>query len=156
MQPVPGERGFTLVEILIAMTILTVALLGIAGTVAVQSGGLAASLPFGQAAVTRGHYVSTATMLAQERLEQLRRLQYSVGPPAVDQFGADPIPAGFEDEGFGSMTGYPSLSRQVRVQTGTPAANTKTVTVTVLFNLPKETGTSQEGIAISTIIAARP
>ena len=151
-----GEHGFTLVEVLIAMAILTIGLLGILAGAGVQSGGIAASLPFGQAAVTRGQFVSTATMLAQQRLEQLKRLQYIVGPPAVDQFGADPIPAGFADEGFGTIAGFPNFSRQVRVQTGVPAANMKTVTVTVTFNLPKETGTGQENLVINTIIAARP
>lgn len=153
-----GERGFTLVEVLIAMAILTVALLGIAAGGGVQSGGIAASLPFGQAAVTRGHYVSTATMLAQQRLEELKRLQYIVGPPAVDQIlpNAPNAPAPLPDEGFGAIPGFPNFSRQVRVQTGVPAANMKTVTVTILFNLPKETGIGQESLVINTIIAARP
>ena len=151
-----GERGFTLVEILIAMVILTIALLGVAGAVALQSGGIALSLPIGQAAVTRGHYISTATMLAQERLEQIKRLQYTIGPPAVDQISPDPTPTGFADEDFGTITGYPNFRREVRVQTGVPATNIKTVTVTVRFNLPKETGTSEESVKISTLIAARP
>lgn len=153
-----GEHGFTLVEVLIAMAVLTIALVGIVGAVVLQSGGwgMAASLSFGHAAVTRGHYVSTATFLAQQRLEQVKRLQYTVGPPAVDQFGVDPIPAGFPDEGFGTIASFPNLSRQVRVQTGVPGANMKTVTVTVGFNLPKDTGIGLESLAVSTLIAARP
>ncbi len=151
-----GQGGFTLVEVLIALAILTIAVLGVAGGVLVQSGGIAASLPVGQAAVTRGYYVSTATVLAQQRQEQLKRLQYTVGPPAVDQFGAGPTPAGFADEDFGSISGYPNFRREVRVQTGVPGANMKTVTVTVRFNLPTQTGTNQESLAVSTIIAARP
>jgi prepilin-type N-terminal cleavage/methylation domain-containing protein len=146
------ERGFTLVETLIAMMILTIALLGIAAAVGLQSGGIAASLPWGQAAVSRGEFVSTATFLAQERLEQLKRLTYSL--TAGDAFGADPIPAGFPDEN--PVAGFPSFSRQVRVTTGVPAANIKTVTVTVTFTLPKETGLGTESVAISTLIAARP
>lgn len=145
-----GERGFTLVEVLIAIALLAIGLLGITAA-GVQSGGIAASISFGQAAVTRGHYVSTATMLAQQRLEQLKRLQYSL--TLGDQFGADPIPAGFADEGFGAIAGFPNFSRRVSVLT---AANMKTVTVTVLFNLPKETGIGQENLVINTIIAARP
>ena len=149
-----GERGFTLVEVLIAMAILTVALLGVVGAVALQSGGVAASLPFGQGVITRSHYISTATMLAQARLEQLKRLQYSVS--LGDQFGADPIPAGFADEDFGTIAGLPNFRREVRVQTGVPAANMKTVTVTVRFNLPNAPRQSQESVAITTLIAARP
>lgn len=149
-----GDRGFTLIEVLIAIGILTVALLGVAGTAAIQSGGIGASFSFGQAAVTRGHYISTATFLAQERLEQLKRLDYRVGPPAVDQYGSDPIPAGFLDEN--PVQGSPNFSRQVRVQTGVPALNMKTVTVTVTFTPPKETGIGQDTVVISTLIAARP
>lgn len=149
-----GERGFTLVETLIALAILTVGLLGVAGAVAVQSGGVAASLPFGQGVITRSHYMSTATMLAQERLEELKRLQYSVS--LGDQFGADPTPAGFADEDFGTLAGLPNFRREVRVQTGAPAANMKTVTVTVRFNLPNAPAQSQESVVLTTLIAARP
>lgn len=149
-----GDRGFTLIEVLIAIGILTVALLGVAGTAAIQSGGLGASLSFGQAAVTRGHYISTATFLAQERLEALKRLSYRIGPPAVDEYGAGSIPTGFADET--PVSGFPNFNRQVRVQTGAPAANMKTVTVTVTFTPPKETGIGQDSIVISTLVAARP
>lgn len=148
-----GERGFTLIEVLMAMAILTIALLGVAGTVALQS-GIGASLTLGQAAVTRGNYITTATMLAQERLEQLKRLTYTL---STDNISPDPTPTGFEDEDFGSISGYPNFRREVRVSTGSPAANMKTVTVTVKMKLPKETGLGQqESISISTLIAARP
>lgn len=149
-----GERGFTLVETLIALAILTVGLLGVAGTVAVQSGGVAASIPFGQGVITRSHYISTAIMLAEDWLEQTKRLQYTVGPPAVDQIGNPPT--GFGDQGFGAITGNPNFSRQVRVQTGVPAATMKTVTVTVRFNLPNAPAQSQQSVVLVTLIAARP
>ena len=149
-----GERGFTLVETLIAMAILTVGLLGVAGAVAVQSGGVAASIPFGQGVITRSHYISTAIMLAEDWLEQTKRLQYTIGPPAVDQIGNPPT--GISDQGFGTITGYPNFSRQVRVQTGMPAANMKTVTVTVTFNLPNAPTRSQESVVLTTLVAARP
>ncbi|MFQ5830039.1 MAG: prepilin-type N-terminal cleavage/methylation domain-containing protein [Candidatus Methylomirabilia bacterium] len=143
-----GDRGFTAIEVLIAIGVLTIALVGVAGTAAIQSGGIGGTFPFGQAAVTRGHYVSTATFLAQERLEQLKRLQYTL---TNDEYGADPIPTGFADES--PVSGYPNFSRQVRVQT---SGNTKTITVTVTYSLPTATGINQEGIVVSTLVAARP
>jgi prepilin-type N-terminal cleavage/methylation domain-containing protein len=155
------DRGFTLVEVMIAMAILTIALLGVGATVALQSSGIAGSISFGQAAVTRGYYRSMATMLAQDRLEQVRRLQYSIGPPAVDQIGGGPAPNGaapatLPDEAFGAIASYPNFARQVRVQAGTPAATIKTVIVTVNLRLPTDTGMNSESVAISTLIAARP
>ncbi|MBI4609174.1 MAG: prepilin-type N-terminal cleavage/methylation domain-containing protein [Candidatus Rokubacteria bacterium] len=151
------ERGLTLVEVLVAIVILVVGLLGLAGTLAVQGGGAAAAVSAGHAGITRGYYVSTATMLAQQRLEAVKRLQYWVGPPAGDEYGSDPTPTGFPDEPAGTIPGYPNFIRQVRVQTGVPAANMKTVTVTVGFNLPTQMGINREGgVAVSTLIAARP
>lgn len=146
-----GERGFTLVEVLIALAILTIALLGVAATNALQSGGIAGNLSFGQAAVTRGYYLSTATMLAQDQLEQVKRVQYTVGAP--DPFAPGNPPPGFTDET--PVNGFPNFNRQVRVVAG-PAADTREVTVTVTFTLPTDRGANQESIRISTLVAARP
>lgn len=148
-----GDHGFGLVEVLVALMLLTIGFLGVVGALGAKSGGVAAGESMGLTAVTRGNYVSTATMLAQQRLEQLKQLQYQIGPPAVDQFGADPTPAGFADEP--AVAGYPSFRRQVRVQTGVPAANLKTITVTVSFRLPSQGGGDQ-AIALSTLVAAMP
>ena len=164
-------RGFTLVEVLIALAILTIAVLGVAATTALQSvGGSAGAVSFGQAAVTRGYYLSTATMLAQDRLEQVKRVQYRCGAPnpcgAPDPFApvdANGAPPNFADEPIGTIPVgpgpncpcHPNLSRQVRV-TGGPAADTRRVTVTVAFTLPTSQGANAESMNITTLIAARP
>ncbi len=155
-QPSRDDHGFTLIEVVIALAILTVALLGVAGAVAVQSGGIAVSLPLGQAAVTRGHHVSTATFLAQERLEQVRRLQYRIGPPALDEIGAGAPPTALPDEDFGTIAGFPDFRREVTVQDAVPGESLKTVGVTVKFALPGDAGIAVESISMTTIIAARP
>ena len=74
----------------------------------------------------------------------------------MDQFGADPDPAGLADEAVGTIAGYPNFSRQAQVQTGAPAANLKTITVTVRFRLPTQSGSNQEAMAVSTLVAATP
>lgn len=150
------DDGFTLIEVLMALALLTIALLGVAGAVAVQSGGIAVSLPIGQAAVTRGHHVSVATFLAQERLEQVRRLQYRAGAEAVDEIGAGAPPSALPDEDFGVIPGFPDFRREVTVQDAVPAEGLKTVSVTVKFALPGQAGVTLESISMSTIIAARP
>jgi prepilin-type N-terminal cleavage/methylation domain-containing protein len=154
------QRGFTLVEVLIALAILTVAVLGVAATTALQSGGSAGAISFGQASVTRGYYLSTAIMLAQDRLEQVKRVQYRVGD---DPFASGNPPPNFANEGFGTIPVgpgpgcpcYPNFSRQVSVVAG-PAADTRRVTVTVAFTLPTAQGANQESINLTTLVAARP
>lgn len=145
------QRGFTLVEVLIALAILAVAVLGVAATTALQSGGSAGAISFGQAAVTRGYYLSTATMLAQDRLEQVKRVQYRVG--AADPF--TPVDANGAPPNFADDSPAPNFSRQVRVVAG-PAADTRQVTVAVAFTLPTAQGANQESINIRTLVAARP
>ncbi|PWB80576.1 MAG: hypothetical protein C3F08_04060 [Candidatus Methylomirabilota bacterium] len=146
------QRGFTIVEVLIALAIVAIAVLGAAATTALQSsGGSAGAISFGQAAVTRGYYQSTATMLAQDRLEQVKRVQYRVG--IGDPFAPGSPPPDFPDEA--PVTGFPNFSRQVRVAAG-PAANISQVTVTVAFTLPTAQGANQESINLKTLVAARP
>lgn len=136
------------------MAILTIGLLGVAGALMVSS-GVMGGLATGQAGVTRGYYVSAAAMLAQDRLEQVKRLQYSIGPPAVDQLGSG-TPSGFSDEAYGAISGYPNFTRNVRVTDASPGANMKTVTVTVGFKFASSSRMREESISVSTIAAARP
>lgn len=147
-----SERGFSVAEVLVALSILGVGLLGFGSAMSLQ-GGLASAAPSGQSAVTRGFAVSSATMLAQERVEQVKRLTYTINPP-VDQLGT-PVPAGFDDEPRGTIAGYPNFSRQVRVETY-PAEHMKTVTVTVTYAFAGAGGMRTESLALSTLVAARP
>ncbi|MBI2218344.1 MAG: prepilin-type N-terminal cleavage/methylation domain-containing protein [Candidatus Rokubacteria bacterium] len=143
--------GLTLPEILVAMAVLTIGLLGMASALVVSSAGVSAGITGGQGAIERGAAVSTAMMLAQERLEQVKRAPYTITGP-VDQITA----ANFPTEAFGSITGYANFSRSVAIQDSTPGANMKTVTVTVRYKYAAAAGMVQEGVGLSTIIAARP
>lgn len=146
-------HGFTVIEVLVALTLLTIAVLGAGAAIGVQSGGTAKGVSFGLGAVSRAGFLSTAAFLAEERLEQVKRLKYTL---ATDQFGAGSYPAGFPDEGFGAIAGYPNFSRQVTVSPNVPAANMKLITVTVLFNAPGDNGLHPESVAVNTLVAARP
>jgi hypothetical protein len=150
-----GDAGFTIIEVLAAICILTVAVLGVVGALVLQR-GVSSSFDSGQAAVNRGHFVSTATFLAQDRIEQIKRLRYTLTPPPVDEIGAGSPPAGLPDEDYGTIAGYPEFRREVSVQAGVPAADLKTVTVTVRFQRRSDTRTVNENIQLRTIVAARP
>jgi prepilin-type N-terminal cleavage/methylation domain-containing protein len=152
-----GERGFALVEILVAISILTIGILGLGSAATVQTGGIAQNISSGQDAVGRGYYVSAAIMLAKDRMEQAKHLQYTVGPPLTDQLGnsATSAPTLLPDEA--PVSQLQGFNRQVRVQnypSGTPPP--KTVTVTVTFQRPTIAGAVTENVTLSTVIVARP
>lgn len=144
-------RGFTLVEVLVAMAILAIALAGIGVTVASQArGGVAAGATFGLAAVTRGNYMSTATMLAQARMEEVKNATYTA---LTDQITTSNFPT----EDYGGITNYTKYKRTVTIQADSPASAMKTITVTVYYKPPKESGLLQEeNVSLVTIIARRP
>lgn len=146
-----SSHGFTLVEVLVAMAILAIALAGIGVTVASQArGGVAGGTNFGLAAIIRGNYISTATMLAQARLEEIKNATYTA---STDQITS----TNFPDQDYGGITNYTGFKRTVSIQSNTPASAMKTVTVTVYFKPPKESGLQQEeNLALVTIIARRP
>lgn len=119
-----GERGVTLLELLIAMLLLGTALVG-----------LAASFPLAMYGVTLGGYQTTATLLAQQPLEQARAVLYT-NIPTLATGGAVCDTSGngtFVD--LGSVaTPFPGFDRCVSVQVGSPTASNTTVTVVVRFS----------------------
>jgi prepilin-type N-terminal cleavage/methylation domain-containing protein len=61
IQPVSGRRGFTVIEVLVAMMVMTIAVLALA-----SSSGLVAKM------MTRGHNAEMASSFAARRLDVLR------------------------------------------------------------------------------------
>jgi prepilin-type N-terminal cleavage/methylation domain-containing protein len=111
------ERGVTMVELMMAMVLLAIALVG-----------LAASFPYAMQGVVAGGFQTTATLLAQQSIDQARGKLYD-RLCAMDTGGA-----------FAPVPGYDGFSRQVAVSPlaascpGTPSGSTiTTVTVTVRF-----------------------
>ncbi|MBW1698731.1 MAG: prepilin-type N-terminal cleavage/methylation domain-containing protein [Deltaproteobacteria bacterium] len=103
------DSGFTLVEVLVTMVILAIALLGMAALLAgIMQGN------------TYSNMVTTATTLAQEKLEEVRRIGYSG------------VESG--EENYGDITDFPLFKRTTNVTSDSPAAGMKTVTVTVYWN----------------------
>jgi hypothetical protein len=150
-----GEEGLTLAEILIAIAVLTIGLLGVAGALAVSTGGVTGGITGGQAAIERGFAASTAVMLAQEWVEEIKRRRYTASDDELVPTSPS-APTGFADQAFGSIPGYPNHSRQARIFADQPAANMKTVIVTVRYRYASATGTGEEGMTLGTIAARRP
>jgi prepilin-type N-terminal cleavage/methylation domain-containing protein len=155
------ERGMTVAEILVALVIISIGLVGLASVVPISSYG-----------IQEGNQMSTAAFLAEQRLEQVKTAAWTASP-VVDCLGVSsnasfggnyppttytgtchPTPGGtpstsFPDESPAGSQGaspptalanpYVQYTRQVRVQTCTVAlcgvADTaiRLVTVQVTF-----------------------
>ncbi len=114
-------KGFTLIEIMVAITLLSIGLLGMAGlTVGIMRGNALSS------------EVTTATALAQAKMEDIKRVGYS---------GATEI-----TEDYNSIAGYPLFKRDTEIDVDTPDLGMKTVTITVSWD------SDASSIAVETIL----
>jgi hypothetical protein len=125
-RPLTDERGFTIAEVLIAAVIMTLSFVALATVVPIASYG-----------VQEGYAISTATFLAEQKLEQAKNLPW-VGSPTNDCLGvsasataAPTVPAGatctngatnigaggavpwLADEG--AVANFPAHARNVRI-----------------------------------------
>jgi len=121
-----NEKGFTLLEILVALSILSIGLLGMAG--------LTTSIIHGN---TLSKKVTTATTLGQDRMEHFSRLGYS-STPSTDTT---------TEENYNSIPDYPFYKRVSFIDVNSPSAGMKTITVTVYWN------SDAGAVALQTILA---
>lgn len=141
------EDGFTLAELLLAIALLTIGIMGAGAALTLQSGGLAGGSSVGLAAITRANYLSTATMLAQARLEEIKNIALAnpTNISAIDSLNGE------------STSPVPNFMRSVAVVSGADPVRTRQVTVQVTYRPPAESGLGQQGsIRIVTIISQRP
>ena len=121
MRRIQKQRGFTLVEIMVAITLLSIGLLGMAGlTVGIMRGNSLSS------------QVTTATALAQAKMEDIKRIGYSGTSASA--------------EGYNAISGYPLYRRDTVVDVDTPNVGMKTVTITVFWD------SNASSIAVETIL----
>jgi type II secretory pathway pseudopilin PulG len=113
-----NEAGATLIELMVAMVLLAIALLG-----------LAASFPYAMQGVVAAGYQTTATLLAQQTVDNARFTLYDDLSTLITS-GSGSCQGG---GGFEAVSGYGTFTRCVGVETATPTANTTTITVVVRF-----------------------
>lgn len=107
-----NNSGFTLMEVLVAMLILSVGLLGMAALITgiINSNKLS-------------NRISTATVLAQDKMEEVRRVGYS-GMPASNTTTEE-----------NTVIDYPLYKRVTFTEVANPDAGMKKITVTVYWDL---------------------
>lgn len=120
------DSGFTLIEVLIAIVLVSVALIALAGllTTTLKSTNL-------------GKNVTVAVNLAQQKMEDIRRAAAVNFDSVTDSVSAsDPIAGSNPDqvEDNGAITGYASFRREVYITDGSAPVNSKDVTVRVVWN----------------------
>jgi prepilin-type N-terminal cleavage/methylation domain-containing protein len=134
--PEQGANGFTLIEVLLAAAVIAVAMVAVGG-----------GLSYGLAGIEAGKQQTTATFLAEQRLEQIRAATY----PNVTA-------ANFPAEGYGTIPNAPTYRRAVTI-TDNPAgvANTKRVEVSVFYRPVMAFGVlaAEREVRLSTLITDR-
>jgi prepilin-type N-terminal cleavage/methylation domain-containing protein len=120
----PGQQGVTMVELMVAMILMGIALLA-----------LAASVPYAMYGVVASGFQTTATLLAQEAIEQAKAADYgSIASLSFDG-SSGTLPGDCTGSGnFRTVTAYSGFTRCVAVQPGSPTSTTTTVTVAVEFS----------------------
>lgn len=152
------QRGLTLGEILVAIVIIGIALVALASVIPVTS-----------YEIQQGNQVSTATFLANQRLEQVRNANWTT-VPVDDDLGvsasatAAPTSGGtttFPDEN--PIAGYAGYRREARIfgctaaLCGIATSTMRHVTVNVYYTPLTGAGvaTGEQGLSLTMLIAQR-
>ncbi|MCX5880491.1 MAG: prepilin-type N-terminal cleavage/methylation domain-containing protein [Deltaproteobacteria bacterium] len=108
MQTCPGEKGFTLIETLMAIAIIAIGLLALAAlqTTAISGTG-------------KANKHSMAVLLAEDQIENYKNIPY------------DSIPSSPSTESGTPLSSWGIFTRTTIVQDGSPVPGSKTITVTV-------------------------
>ena len=124
-----SRGGFTLLEVLIAVVILSLGLLGLSAMTIATIRGLAFS-----------EHITTATNLVQEKMEEIKSLDY-----------ISVIQANYPVEAYNTIPGFLKFRREVTINAGPIANNTKIAVVSVLWE--RTNGGAPHDITVQTIIS---
>jgi prepilin-type N-terminal cleavage/methylation domain-containing protein len=128
VQHLSPYTGFTLSEVLIAMVVLSIGLLGLS----------AMTLAMGKS-LTLSQNLTIATTLAQDKIEAVKQTPYA----QVDA-------ADYPLEDYNTIPGYPQFRRAVVIHSNSPLADTKTVIVTTSW--PRQRSAEPYTVTLTTVI----
>jgi prepilin-type N-terminal cleavage/methylation domain-containing protein len=134
-----SQQGFTLIETLIAVGILSVGLVGVL-----------AAIGQGATSVDGARRATTALFLAEQRIEQAKAFAVST---AANQGWDLLTTASFPAEGYNAIAGYPDYRRTVTV-TNFANPTYKRVDVQVFYRPVAGTG-AETAVTVSTQVADR-
>jgi len=139
---IAGERGMTLVEVLVAVAIITIGLTAIA-----------TGMVLGTSGINQGQQETTAAFLAEQKLEDIKAFALST---ASGQGFANVTGTSFPAEDYGSISGGYSTYRRTTTITN-PSATTKVVVVSVFYKPVgvSQTSSSERQVAVSTLLRER-
>lgn len=135
-----NERGMTLVEVLVAVAVITI------GLTAVATG-----MQLGTAGIATGQQETTAVFLAEQRLEDIKAFALST---AAGQGFVNVIGANFPAEGYNTITSYGGYRRTVTITD--PSATLKRVTVDVFYRpVAVASANAERQVTFSTTLRTR-
>jgi len=136
-----NQRGMTIVEVLVAVFIITIGLVAIATGMQIATSGVAT-----------GQQQTTAAFLAEQRLEVIKAFALSTGS---GQGWANVSSTAFPAEAYNSITSYPTYRRSTTITS--PTATTKRITVDV-FWFPvgvSSTTNAERSVTVSVVLTPR-
>lgn len=128
------DAGMSLVELMVALMLLGVALMG-----------LSAAFAPGRMAIQQGDQATTATFLARRVLEDMRNRAYDQDTDELVNGATFPASTGY---GTGDLTDYPNYRRTIAITNNAPEAGTKTVTVAIFY---KNSSGVEQSVTLSMI-----
>ena len=136
-----SERGMTIVEILVAVFIITIGLVAVATGMQLATAGVAA-----------GQQQTTAAFLAEQELEDVKA--FALGLAANNQGWALLTGASFPDKAYGTIPNYTRYRRTTLITNST--ATTKRIDVSVFWiPLGVASTNSERSVTFSVVLTSR-
>jgi Tfp pilus assembly protein PilV len=137
------ERGMSVIEILVAVFVITIGLVAVATGMQLATAGVAA-----------GQQQTTAVFLAEQRLEDIKAFALSTN---ALQGWANVTPFNFPAaEAYGSVTNYVGSTYRRTTTIGFSTATTKRITVSVFWVPVGVASTNAErSVTLTVVLAAR-